>query len=173
MLYVVIDNASGAQQRVATAQLFQKDASEAVLTFPDLDAEPSPDVKVWDRATRTYIDAPNFNGGGGPISRTRGTRLEFRRKVGFTRESQLHQLLRKSALPDATYGDLTTMLQWLNSATDVQLTDADTIVQANTLGAIYSNAGLMGLIGVTPMTTEEAAAYVAEILTPWDTAGTP
>jgi hypothetical protein len=137
-------------------------AGEALVVFPSLEAHPSSTAFRWNRVTREYeaIPAP-------ATTRTTGTKLDFRRKIGFDRESQLHQLARKTALPDALYGNIQTMIQWLNSADDVKLTDPDTITQTHQLAAIYSNATLMGLIGVTPLTEPEAAAYIAAVLTPW------
>lgn len=137
-------------------------AGEALVVFAALEAHPSSTAFRWNRVTREYeaIPAP-------ATTRTTGSKLDFRRKIGFARESQLHQLLRKPVLPDAVYGDINTMIQWLNSAGDVVLTDQDTVTQTHQLAAIYSNATLMGLIGVTPLTEPEAAAYIAAVLTPW------
>lgn len=167
-LYVTInDDASSLDYGLRTRESLEPLApreGEALLVFEALDAHSPSAAFRWNRLTREFeaIPAP-------ATTRTTGSKLDFRRKIGFARESQLHQLLRKPALPDSTYGDISTMIQWLNSAGDVVLTDQDTVTLTHQLAAIYSSAPLMGLVGVTPLSEQEAADYTAAVLTPWPT----
>lgn len=166
-LYVTInDDASSHDYGMRTRESLEPLEPRAgeVLSVFDVDTIPSSALTRWNRTTRSYEDIP-----APATTRLVGTKLDFRRKIGFARESQLHQLLRKPALPDATYGDISTMIQWLNSAGDVVLTDQDTVTLTHQLAAIYSSAPLMGLVGVTPLSEQEAADYTAAVLTPWPT----
>lgn len=167
MLYVVVNAATRRQQRVSVEPL-EAGEGELLVTYAQLDAEPSAAVAAWnpdvgDHGDYVFFDAPTVPS----TERVGGTQLEFRRKVGFSVESQLDQLQEHPDCPRNVAANIRTMFRWLASATVVRLDDAETISQTQMMAAIRANAGLMGLISVTPLTTEERDAYIAAVLTPW------
>lgn len=78
-LYVVVNNADGTRQRVATVPMEPTQAQHLVV-FSSLDAEPSEDTHEWDTATETYVERPGP--GSSAYRRTRLSKGEFRQRLG-------------------------------------------------------------------------------------------
>ena len=171
-LYITVNNIEGhddfgMRTRQSLEPLEPRDG-EALIVLPDVHEHPDGNgTQQWDRATRAFvaIEAPPPPP---PLQRVTGTKVEFSDRIGFARESILNELIEHPDTPRKVKADLRTMIAWLNRADNgVTLTDPRTEWQVQTLASVFSNATLMALVDEPAMTEQEAAAYVAAVLTPW------
>lgn len=169
-LYITVNNIEGhddfgMRTRQSLEPLQPRDG-EVLIVMDDLTEHPDGLGKVWNRQARAFEDA-NAPASPLPIERVTGSKIEFSKKVGFTRESMIHELIDHPDTPRKIKGKLRTAVAWLGRADGVTLTDDDTIAQTQLLASVFSNADLMALIDETPMTEQDAADYITAVLTPW------
>lgn len=155
MLYVVVQTNTGAQKRVGTTAL-NAGTGETLLTFAGLNAEPSSEVRVWDRDVLAYVDRPGYQSG--PIARTRLTVLEFIRRFTQQENAALNYVRLNSATPLATRAQLETLKEYRDNATSINLEDADTIAGAGVAVDVLISSGLVLLA--------DRATRIAAVLAP-------
>ena len=150
MLYVIYDQATGAQKRVSADLVLQPVlVSEGVKTFPSLTREPDSNVMYWNPETLDYEFIPGSPAA--PISRVKLTKREFLQRVGKTTIGQINAIIITPATTPqqvAMVAELMTMKDFLNASDFVDLTNQLTIDFAQ------------GLVDLGFKTTQEKAALL-------------
>lgn len=149
----VIVNEDGTRQRVSTGPLAVQRTGEVLLSFPEFDAEPSPDTHAWDAATQQYValvpDVPE------PISRTQLTKREFRARLGQSCRVQINaRILTPPTTPEEVQlvASLQDMKDELLAADFVDLTHPTTVAAVNALVALGYLTSEQGTAALAPST---------------------
>lgn len=158
-LSIIVNKVTGQQLRLRVGEnslAVNDPATEELVTLSGLEAEPLASEYRWDTATRTYLPQPSSQAG--PIARTTLTKLEFIRKFTMTENATLTGVRLDSGTPLQTRAQLETLKEYRDNASNIKLTDPDTILGVNVAVGVLVAAGVVA----------DGPARIAEILSPLD-----
>lgn len=158
MLYVIVNTATGRQQRVSTEVLYVANDNETLVQVVGLNAEPSVEGFQWDAATREYVALPSYTGG--TISRTKLSRREFRARLGSACRIAINVRLNTPAENTGAaqlIAQLQDMKDELLSVDVVDITHPTTVGAVNALVALGYLTAPRGVAALVPATVQEEA----------------